>query len=400
MIEFAPRMSRFGASASTLASALARKLKAEGRDIISLTAGEPDFPTPENVKQAAIRAMEREETKYTNVDGTPALKEAVSAKFKRDNGLDYAPEESIAGTGAKQIIFNALMATVGAGDEVIVPVPYWVSYEQMPKLAGGTPVPVPCPQNNGYRLLAEDLAAAITPKTKWLILNSPNNPTGATYSRQEMQAITDVLVAHPQVWLMTDDIYEFLIYDGREFCTPAQVEPRLYERTLTVNGVSKAYSMTGWRLGFAGGPAALIKAMTTIQSQSTSGPSSISQAAAVEALSGPQDFLAERQALMQARRDAIFEELSQVPEFACHRPEGAMYLFVNCAGMLGRKTPSGTVLETDQDVTAYFLEAAGVATVHGGAYGVSPYFRASFALYTEVLREAGRRLHEACAKLD
>lgn len=399
MISTAPRMDRFKPSASTVASARARALRAEGRDIISLSIGEPDFPTPVNIKEAAMRAMDRDETHYTNVGGTAELVDAIRAKFKRDNDLDYGPDQVMASAGGKQVLFNAFVTTVSAGDEVIVPAPYWISYPSQVLLAGGTPVFVPCPENNGFKLRPEDLEAAITERTKWVVLNSPSNPSGAVYSPDELQALADVLLVHADVWVLTDDIYEHLIYDGRAFATPAQVEPALFERTLTVNGVSKAYSMTGWRLGFAGGPAPLIKTMTKLQSQTTSCPSTVGQAAAVEALTGPQDVLAERRGIMQCRRDAIFSVLDGIDGLSCQRPEGAMYIYVSCRGVLGKRTPSGTVIETDQDFTLYLLDAADVAVVQGDAYGLSPYVRVSFAVDADVLEEAGRRIARAVAAL-
>jgi aspartate aminotransferase len=395
----ASRLARIKPSATIVVTSKARELKAAGRDVIGLGAGEPDFDTPDNVKAAAIKAIQSGDTKYTAVDGTPALKAAISAKFKRENGLDYKPEQITVGTGGKQVLYNALMATLEPGDEVIIPAPYWVSYPDMVLLAEGTPVAVPCPQNNGFKLLPEDLAAAITPKTKWLILNSPSNPTGAAYTKAEMKALTDILVKHPHVWVMTDDMYEHLVYDGFEFTTPAQVEPKLYDRTLTVNGVSKAYCMTGWRIGYAGGPANLIKAMATVQSQSTSNPSSISQAAAVEALNGTQHFIAEHNAVFKERRDMVVDMLNKAPGITCHRPEGAFYVYPSCAGTIGKKTPQGKVIESDDDFVTYILEAEGVAAVQGSAFGLSPFFRISYATSTEALREACTRIQRACKAL-
>ncbi len=399
MAQIAKRLSRIKPSPTIAVSQKARELKAAGRDVIGLGAGEPDFDTPDNIKQAAIAAIERGETKYTAVDGTPELKAAIVEKFKRDNGLDYKPEQITVGTGGKQVLYNALMATLDPGDEVVIPAPFWVSYPDMVLLAEGEPVAVPCSQNNSFKLRAEDLENAITPKTKWLILNSPSNPTGAAYSHDEMKAVTDVLKAHPQVWVMTDDMYEHLVYDGFEFVTPAQVEPELYDRTLTVNGVSKAYAMTGWRIGYAGGPAELIKAMSKMQSQSTSNPSSISQAAAVEALSGPQDYIAERNAVFKERRDLVVELLNTCPGLQCHKPEGAFYVYPSCAGTIGKKTPSGTAIKSDTDFVTYLLEAEGVAAVQGEAFGLSPYFRISYATSTEALREACARIKRACEAL-
>ncbi|WP_420997335.1 pyridoxal phosphate-dependent aminotransferase [Cupriavidus sp. 30B13] len=395
----AARLNRIKPSPSSMAGQRARELRATGRDIVGLTSGEPDFDTPANVAEAVVRAMAASKTKYTDVGGTPELKAAIREKFRRDNGLDYAPGELIVGTGAKQIIFNAIMCTVAAGDEVIVPAPYWVSYPDIVLLAGGTPVFAPCPPENGFKLRAEDLERAITPRTKWLILNAPNNPSGAVYSRAEMQALTDVLVRHPHVWVIADDIYEHLIYDGRAFVTPAQVEPALKARTVTVNGVSKAYAMTGWRIGYAGAPAELIKAMVKLQSQSTSNPSSIGQAAAVEALNGPQDFIATRRDIFQARRDQVVQWLRAVPGLACHVPEGAFYVFPSCAGVIGRKTPGGQVLRTDEDFILYLLESENLAVLQGAAYGVSPFFRISYATSLEVLEEGCSRLRRACERL-
>ncbi len=400
MSVIAERLSRIKPSPTIAVSQKARELKAAGRDVISLGVGEPDFDTPDNIKAAGIAAIQRGDTKYTAVDGTAELKEAISAKFKRDNGLDYAPDQITVGTGGKQVIFNALMATLDPGDEVIIPAPYWVSYPDMAILAEGKPVIVPCGQNNLFKLQAEDLEAAITPKTKWLILNSPSNPTGAAYTRAEMKALTDVLKRHGHVWVLTDDIYEHLVYDGFEFVTPAQVEPALYERTLTMNGVSKAYCMTGWRIGFAGGPKELIKAMAKVQSQSTTNPSSISQAAAVEALNGPQDFIAEHNEVFKERRDLVAERMDTCPGLQCHKPEGAFYVYPSCAGAIGKKTPDGKTIETDEDFVTYLLETEGVSAVHGEAFGFSPYFRISYATATEVLEEACVRIKRACEALN
>jgi len=395
----AERLSRIKPSPTIAVSQKARELKAAGRDVIGLGAGEPDFDTPDNIKEAAIAAIRRGDTKYTAVDGTPDLKAAIAAKFRRDNDLDYKPEQITVGTGGKQVIFNALIATLDPGDEVIIPAPYWVSYPDMTLLAGGMPVVVPCSENNRFKLQAEDLAAAITDRTKWIILNSPSNPSGAAYSRAEMQAITDVLKDRPQVRVMTDDIYEHLVYDGYQFVTAAQVEPALYERTLTINGVSKAYCMTGWRIGFAGGPADLIKAMAKVQSQSTSNPSSVSQAAAVEALNGPQDFIAAHNEVFKARRDLVAGGLNECPGLACQTPEGAFYVYPSCAGTIGKATPGGKVIESDTDFVSYLLEAEGVAAVQGEAFGHSPYFRISYATDTAALEEACRRIKRACEAL-
>ncbi|MEN4919086.1 aspartate transaminase [Achromobacter spanius] len=399
MLQTAARIQRIKPSPSSMAGQRARELRATGRDIVALTAGEPDFDTPDNVTQAVIRAMAQSRTKYTDVGGTPELKAAIREKFRRDNGLDYAAGEIIVGNGGKQIIFNALLATVEEGDEVIVPTPYWVSYPDIVLLAGGTPVFVACPPAEGFKLQPADLEKAITPRTRWLILNGPNNPSGATYSRQELKALAEVLLRHPHVWLMTDDIYEHILYDGRRFATMAQVEPALKERTLTINGVSKAYAMTGWRIGYGAAPAALIKAMTKLQSQSTSNPSSISQAAAQEALSGPQEFIAERTRIFQARRDMIVASLNRIEGITCHVPEGAFYVFPSCAGLLGRKTPAGQVLKTDEDFIMYLLDEENLAVLQGAAYGVSPFFRISYATSMDQLEEGCARIKRACAKL-
>ena len=398
MIKLASRLGRFQPSASRVASQRAAELKAQGRDIIALTAGEPDFDTPENIKAAAARAMARGDTKYTNTDGTPELKKAVAAKFKRENGLDYATDQISVGNGGKQVLLNALMATLEQGDEVVIPAPYWVSYPDLVRLAEGVPVPVRCPQNHGYKLMPEALDAAITKRTRWLIINSPCNPSGAAYGRPKMKALTDVLLQHPHVAVMTDDMYEHILYDGHEFCTPAAVEPRLYERTLTVNGVSKTYSMTGWRIGYAGGPRELIKGMAKVQMQTTSNPCSISQAAAVEALNGPQDIVRQRTAEFKKRRDVAVEMLNQAQGIVCPKPEGAFYVFPSCAGTIGKHTPQGREIKTDEDFTNYLLEH-GVGVVQGTAYGMVPYFRISFALSMERLTEACRRIQRACADL-
>ncbi|MBC6406515.1 MAG: pyridoxal phosphate-dependent aminotransferase, partial [Rhodospirillales bacterium] len=397
MSALAQRLGRIKPSATIAVSSKARELKAAGRDVIGLGAGEPDFDTPENIKAAAIAAINAGDTKYTAVDGTPALKHAIQAKFKRDNTLDYALDEITVGTGGKQVLYNALMATIDPGDEVIVPAPYWVSYPEMVALAEGEPVPVSCPANSGFRLLPEMLEAAITPKTKWLILNSPSNPTGAAYSGTELEALADVLRAHPQVWVMTDDMYEHLIYDDFAFVTLAEIAPDLKQRTLTVNGVSKAYSMTGWRIGFAGGPKSLIKAMGTIQSQSTSNPSSIGQAAAVEALNGTQAFIAVHNEIFKARRDLTVAALNSCRGLTCPIPEGAFYVFPSCAGTIGKQTPAGKTIETDLDFVTYLLESEGVAVVPGSAFGLAPHFRVSYATSTEALEEACKRIERACA---
>jgi len=399
MTFLAQRLSLIKPSPTIAVTQKARDLQAAGRDVIGLGAGEPDFDTPENIKDAAIAAIRRGDTKYTAVDGTPALKAAISGKFKRENGLDYEADQITVGSGGKQVIYNALLATVEQGDEVIVPAPYWVSYPDIALLCGGKPVIVPCSQNNLFRLRPEDLEAAITPKTKWLILNSPSNPTGAVYSAAELKALGGVLLKHPHVWVLTDDMYEHVLYDDREFATIAQVEPRLYERTLTVNGVSKAYCMTGWRIGYGGGPSPLIKAMAKLQSQSTTNPSSISQAAAVEALNGPQHFIAEHNKVFRERRDLVVRMLNQAPGLACSTPEGAFYVYPSCAGAIGKKTPQGKPIANDSDFVTYLLEAEGVAAVQGAAFGQSPFFRISYATSTEALHEACTRIKRACAAL-
>ena len=392
-------LDRIQPSATIAISGMARDLQAAGRDIIALSAGEPDFDTPDNIKQAAVRAIERGDTKYTNVDGTAELKQAIIEKFERENGLTYAPDQVIVGTGGKQVLYNALMATLNPGDEVIVPAPYWVSYPDMVLLAGGTPVVVPATGESGFRIAAEDLEAAITPKTKWLIFNSPSNPSGAAYGAEHLKPLTDVLMRHPHVWIMTDDMYEHLVYDDFRFVTLAQVEPGLDDRTLTVNGVSKAYCMTGWRIGYAGGPATLVKAMAKLQSQSTSNPCSISQAAAVEALSGPTDFIAEHNAVFKERRDLVVSMLNQANGISCHTPEGAFYVYPSCAGTIGKSTPEGQKIETDLHFVTALLEAEGVAVVHGEAFGLSPHFRVSYATATELLEEACLRIQRFCGNL-
>lgn len=392
-------LSRIKPSPTIAVTDLARRLKAEGRDIIGLGAGEPDFDTPDHIKEAAIAAIRRGETKYTNVDGTPELKAAIVRKFARENGLTYTTRQISVGAGGKQVLYNAFVATLDPGDEVIVPAPYWVSYPDMVLLAGGTPVFVRCPENTGFKLQPQDLEAAITPRTKWVILCSPSNPTGAAYTRAELKALTDVLLRHPQVWVMTDDMYEHLVYDGFEFTTAAQVEPRLYERTLTVNGVSKAYCMTGWRIGYAGGPVELIEAMAMVQSQSTSNPCSISQAAAAAALDGDQSFIAAHNAVFKERRDLVVRELNRAPGLHCHKPEGAFYVYPSCAGVLGKRTPEGKVLESSEDFARYLLESVGVAVVHGSAFGLDPYFRISYATATPILEEACARIRRACEAL-
>ena len=395
----AQRLTRIKPSPTIGVTQKAAELKAAGRDVIGLGAGEPDFDTPAHIRDAAKAAIDRGETRYTAVAGTLALRQAICAKFKRENGLDYAPDQVTVGCGGKQIIYNALMATLEAGDEVIIPAPYWVSYPDIVLLAEAEPVIVPCSAERGFKLAAEDLERAITPRTKWLILNSPSNPTGAAYTEDELRALCAVLVKHPQVWVLTDDIYEHVIYDGFRFTTPAQVEPRLYERTLTLNGCSKAYCMTGWRVGYAAGAKPLIAAINMIQSQSTTHTASISQAAAVAALNGPQDFIPRHNAIFKERRDLVVGMLNQAKGLTCARPEGAFYVYPSCAGTIGKTTPNGTTIASDDDFVTYLLEAEGVACVQGSAFGLSPYFRISYATSTALLEEACRRIQRACAAL-
>jgi len=377
----------------------AREMKAAGFDVIGLGAGEPDFDTPDNIKQAAIDAIKRGETKYTAVDGIPELKQAIAEKFARENGLDYKPNEITVGSGGKQVLYNALLATLDPGDEVVIPSPYWVSYPDIVLLSGAEPVIVDTNLEDGFKITPKQLEKAITPKTKWFIFNSPSNPTGAAYTRDEIKALTEVLLKHERVWVLSDDIYEHLVYDDFKFSTPAQVEPKLKERTLTLNGVSKAYSMTGWRIGYGGGPAPLIKAIGTLQSQSTSNPCSISQWAAVEALRGPQDFLKDWVKSFQSRRDLIVSMLNQASGLSCPTPEGAFYVYPSCEGAIGKKTPKGQAIETDEDFATALLQEEGVAVVHGAAFGLSPFFRISYATGTEALEEAGRRIQRFCASL-
>ena len=395
----ASRLNRIQPSPTIAMSIKARELKAEGKDIIELAAGEPDFPTPSHIIEAAEEAMSRGETKYTDPDGTPALKQAVCDKFKRDNNLEYVTSQVTIGTGGKQVLYNALMATLNEGDEVIIPAPYWVSYPDMVLLAEGTPKIVECPLDKNFILQPEDLERAITPKTKWIILNSPSNPTGSGYTWDDMKKITDVLIRHPKIWVMTDDMYEHLVYDDFKFCTPAEVEPELYSRTLTVNGMSKAFCMTGWRIGYAAGPENLITAIRKIQSQSPSNPSSISQAASVAALNGPMDFLAKNNEVFKQRRDLVCSMLNQASGITCPTPDGAFYVYPSCAGLIGKKTPDGKVLKSDEDVVTYFLETEGIAAVHGAAFGLSPHFRISYATSTEALEDACQRIQRACTAL-
>ncbi|ENR68099.1 pyridoxal phosphate-dependent aminotransferase [Brucella abortus] len=399
MAFLADALSRVKPSATIAVSQKARELKAKGKDVIVLGAGEPDFDTPENIKQAAIAAINRGETKYTPVSGIPQLRQAIVSKFKRENGLDYKPEQTIVGTGGKQILFNAFMATLNPGDEVIIPAPYWVSYPEMVAINGGTPVFVDTKIEDNFKLTAADLEKAITPKTKWLIFNSPSNPTGAAYTQAELKSLTDVLVRHPHVWILTDDMYEHLVYGDFVFTTPAQVEPSLYDRTLTMNGVSKAYAMTGWRIGYAAGPIELIKAMDMIQGQQTSGACSIAQWAAVEALNGTQDFIPANKKIFQARRDLVVSMLNQATGLQCPTPEGAFYVYPSCAGLIGKKTEAGKVIETDKDFVTELLETEGVAVVHGSAFGLGPNFRISYATSDELLEKAYIRIQRFCASL-
>ncbi len=400
MAFLADQIMRIKPSATIAVTDKARALKAAGRDVIGLGAGEPDFDTPDNIKEAAIKAIrEGKASKYTAVDGIAELKAAVARKFKRENGLDYKPSQIIIGTGGKQVLYNALIATLNPGDEVIIPAPYWVSYPDMVLLAGGTPVEVVATMESGYKMKAEQLEKAITPKTKWIIFNSPSNPTGAAYTRDELKAVTDVLMRHPQVHIMSDDMYEHLVYDDFAFFSPAQLEPRLYERTLTVNGVSKAYCMTGWRIGYAGGPEALIKTMAMIQSQSTSNPTAVAQWAAVEALNGPQDFIAKHNKIFKERRDLCVSMLNQANGIQCPKPEGAFYVYPSCAGTIGKTAPSGKKLANDEDFVTALLETEGVAVVQGTPFGVGPAFRISYATATSALEEACTRIQRFCGNL-
>lgn len=399
MAFIAETLSRIKPSATIAVAQKARDLKAAGRDVISLGAGEPDFDTPENIKNAAIEAMRRGETKYTPVAGIPELRKAIVAKFKRENNLDYTTDQIIVGTGGKQILFNAFMASLDKGDEVIIPAPFWVSYPEMVAVNNGTPVFVDAKAEFDYKLQPEDLEAAITPKTKWFVFNSPSNPSGAAYSHDELKKLTDVLVKYPHVHILTDDMYEHLTYGNFKFATPAGVEPKLYDRTLTVNGVSKAYAMTGWRIGYAGGPRELIKAMETIQSQQTSGACSIAQWAAVEALNGPQDFIAKNKAIFQARRDLVVSMLNQATGIDCPTPEGAFYVYPSCAKLIGKKTPEGKVINNDEDFVSELLQAEAVAVVHGSAFGLGPAFRISYATSEKLLEEACSRIQRFCASL-
>jgi aspartate aminotransferase len=400
MAFLAQALKRIKPSATIAVTDKARALKQAGRDVIGLGAGEPDFDTPDNIKAAAIKAIESgRASKYTAVDGIPELKSAIAAKFKRENGLDYKTSQISVGTGGKQVLYNALIATLDPGDEVVIPAPYWVSYPEMVALAGGTPVIVDTKMEAGFKMKPEALDRAITPKTKWLIFNSPSNPSGAAYTRAELKSLTDVLVKHPQVHVLTDDMYEHLVYDDFQFTTPAQVEPQLYERTLTLNGVSKAYCMTGWRIGFAGGPEPLIKAMAMVQSQSTSNPSAVSQWASVEALNGPQDFIPKHNKVFKDRRDLVVSMLNQANGIKCPKPEGAFYVYPSCAGTIGKTASTGKKLATDEDFVTELLEAEGVAVVQGSAFGLGPAFRISYATKTEDLEEACKRIQRFCGNL-
>jgi len=400
MAFLADRLSRIKPSATIAVTDKARALKAAGRDVIGLGAGEPDFDTPDNIKEAAIKAIrEGKASKYTAVDGIPELKAAIARKFQRENELTYKPSQIIVGTGGKQVLYNALVATINPGDEVIIPAPYWVSYPDMVLLAGGEPVAVPTTMESGFKMTAEALERAITPKTKWIIFNSPSNPTGAAYTRAELKSVTDVLARYPHVHVMSDDMYEHLVYDDFKFFSPAQLEPRLYERTLTVNGLSKAYCMTGWRIGYAGGPEPLIKAMAAIQSQSTSNPTAVAQWASVEALDGPQDFIAKHNKIFKERRDLCVSMLNQAKGIQCPKPEGAFYVYPSCAGAMGKTAPTGKKLVTDEDFVTELLEAEGVAVVQGTPFGVGPAFRISYATATDVLEEACTRIQRFCGNL-
>lgn len=399
MAFLAASLDRVKPSATIAVSQKARELKAKGMDVIGLGAGEPDFDTPDNIKQAAVEAIARGETKYTPISGIPQLREAISKKFKRENGLDYKPEQTIVSTGGKHVLFNAFMATLNPGDEVIIPAPYWVSYPEMVSLCGGTPVIVETRQEDGFKLTADALERAITPKTKWFLFNSPSNPTGAAYTHDELKRLTDVLMRHEHVWVMTDDMYEHLVYGDFTFATPAQVEPALYERTITINGVSKAYAMTGWRIGYAGGPLKLIKAMDMIQGQQTSGACSIAQWAAVEALNGTQDFIPKNRVMFERRRDLVVSMLNQASGIECPSPEGAFYVYPSVKGTIGMKTKAGKVIETDEDFVTALLEQEGVAVVHGTAFGLGPNFRLSYATSDELLEEACSRIQRFCGSL-
>ena len=396
---FADSLNRIQPAATIAVSTKARELQAKGRDVIALSAGEPDFDTPENIKQAAIKAIESGKTKYTDVDGIPELKDAIAAKFKRENGLEYKRSQISVGTGGKQVLYNALLATLNAGDEVVIPAPCWVSYADIVQLGGGTPVFAPCHFADGYKLKPETLEKALTKQTKWFMFNAPSNPTGAAYSKAELKALTDVLMRHPHVWVMTDDMYEHLLYDGHTFYTPAQVEPGLYDRTLTVNGFSKAYCMTGWRLGYAGGPEKLIANMRKLQSQSTSNPSSISQWAGVEALNGPQHFIPVHNKAFKERRDLVVGMLNQAKGLKCPTPQGAFYVYPSCAEAIGKTSRTGVKITNDEAFVTALLEEEGVAVVHGAAFAMSPFFRISYATSTKELEEACTRIQRFCGNL-
>ena len=395
----AESLGRIQPSPTIAVTSKARELKAAGRDVIGLGAGEPDFDTPDNIKDAAIKAIRDGHTKYTAVEGIPELRAAIAAKFKRENNLDYKPAQTFVAPGGKTIIYNALLATLNPGDEVIVPAPYWVSYPDIALLGGAKPVVIECSLENGFRLTAEDLEKAITPKTKWLIFNQPSNPTGACYTREQLKAITDVLMKHPQVWVLTDDMYEHLVYGGFKFTTILEVEPGLTDRTLTMNGVSKAYAMTGWRIGYCAGPEDLIKAMAKLQSQSATNATSISQWAAVEALNGPQDFIPKFQKIFEERRDLVVSMLNQATGIECPKPEGAFYVYPSIKKLIGKKMPAGKVIATDGDFASELLEATGVAVVHGAAFGLSPFFRISYATSNAALEEACKRIQSFCNSL-
>jgi aspartate aminotransferase len=399
MNDFASRLARVKPSAILALTRRARELRAMGRDPIDLSIGEPDFDTPDNIKQAAMAAIQRGETRYTEIHGSAELRDAIRAKFNRDHGLVYSRDQIAVAGGAKLILFNAMMATLDAGDEVVIPAPYWTTYPDVVSIAEGVPVFVSCPQSHAFKLRADDLEAAITPRTKWLLLNTPNNPTGSAYSRNDLAALGEVLGSHESVRILTDDIYEHLVYDGFEFMTMAQAVPALAWRTLTLNGVSKAYAMTGWRLGYAGGPADLIAAMGNVQQQSSTHASSITQAAALEALTGPQTILQERRDVFRRRRNLMVDALNAIEGLSCIRPDGTFFVYPSCEGLIGKRAPDGRVMESDQDFAAYLLESAGVATVPGTAFGLSPHFRLSFASSTVLLQEACQRIGRACAKL-
>jgi len=399
MTQIAERTTRIEQSPSSVATQTARALRAEGRDIVALTQGQPDFATPDNVIEAAYAAMKRGETTYTPVGGTPAMKDAIQLKFKRENDLDYSHDQIITSNGAKQIIYNAIMATVEPGDEIVIAAPFWGSYAEMSKYVQGVPVIVPCREENGFKLTASELAGALTEKTRWLMLNSPNNPSGSLYTADEYRALGDVLVDHPDCLLMSDDMYEHIRYDGIDFATPAAADPRLYDQTLTVNGVSKAYAMTGWRIGYAGGPADLVQVMHKLQNQSTGNPNAVGQAAAIEALTGPQEIVGERALIFQERRNFMLDRLNNCPGLSCMSPDGAFYVYPSCAGLIGKKTAAGKVIENDRDFVIYLMEEHGIAAVQGEAYGLSPHFRLSFAANMDELEEACRRIQAACLAL-